>query len=123
MENGFLEDKHKLYCEAYRAEVQSLRSDKDDNEGRDTPNITGRYLPVASQNEISENIVKSLHNEVCVTVDLNDISIAHRIGPKPACKQIKPSFYVNCSLTPTRNKVQCMHSVNNPDFRQPSACR
>ena len=58
-----------------------------------------------------------------------DVSVAHRIGRKPngtvdrrsiiiklcrrdlvrdiysACKELKPSFYVNDSLTPTRSKI------------------
>ena len=66
--------------------MQSLRSDIEVNEQyerRDTLIITDLDLPVASQNENSKVIVKYLLNEVGVTVDLNDISIAHRTGRKP----------------------------------------
>ena len=129
-----LEQMHKRSCETHRAEVQSLRSDIDGNEQyerKDTLIISGPDLPVASQTENSKIIVKNLLSEAGVTVNLNDISIAHRIGRKPidpqvqdkrglifklcrrdlvqtifnACKRTKPSFFVNCSLTPTRNKI------------------
>ena len=129
-----MEQKHKRSCETHRAEVQSLRSDIDSNEQyerKDTLIVSGPDHPVASQNENSKIMVKNLLSEACVTVNLNDISIAHRIGRKPidaqardkrglifklcrrdlvqtifnACKRTKPSFYVICSLTPTRNKI------------------
>ena len=115
------QEKHKLSCETRTAEVQSLCSDIDvieQYERRDTLIITGPDLPVASHNENSKIIVKNLLDEVGATVDLNDISISHRIGHKPtnapaedkrgivfrlcrsnlvqaifnACKRTKPSF-------------------------------
>ena len=129
-----LEQKHKRFCETNRAEVQSLRSDIDCNEQydrKDTLIISGPDLPVASQNENFKINVKNLLSEAGVIVNLNDFSLAHRIGRKlidaqaqdkrglifkfcrrdliqtvsNACKRTKPSFYVKCSLTPTKNKI------------------
>ena len=63
-----------------------MRTDIDTNEQyerRDTLITTGPDLPVASQNENSKIIVKDLLTEIGVIVDLNDISIAHKIGRKP----------------------------------------
>ena len=97
-----------------------MRTEIDTNEQyehRDNLIISGPDLPVASQNKNSKIIVKNLLSENGVTVDLNDISIAHRTGRKPtnpttvdkrgiifklccrdlvqivfnACKRIKPS--------------------------------
>lgn len=128
-----LEEKLERVDATHTAEVLSLRTNIDTNEQyerKDTLIISGPDLPVASQNENSKLVVKNLLNEKTrVNIDINDISIAHRIGRKPnnapdkrgiifklcrrdlvqriftACRQSRPPFYVNCSLTPTRNKV------------------
>ena len=90
----------------------------------------GPDLPVASQNKNQKFIVDNLLRKFGVTTP-NNISKAHRIVCKPssapavekrgiifklfrrdlvqvifnACKRTKPYFYMNSSLTPTRNRV------------------
>lgn len=62
-----------------------MRTDIDFNEQherRDTLIITGLDLPVVSQNESSKINVKNLLSEITVSVDLNDIPLAHSVGRK-----------------------------------------
>ena len=114
-------------------EVESLKTSIDLNgqyERRDTLIISGPDLPVASDNENSKLIIQdTLRRNLNLNLNPADISTAHRIGRKPAggpdkrniifklcrrdlardivdaCKHKKPKFFINCSLTPTRNKI------------------
>ena len=114
-------------------EVTSLKSNIDNNsqyERKGTLILSGPNLPSAAPSENCKLIVQDLlRRETNLNIDPTDISIAHRIGRKSstlpdkrniifklcrrdlaneifnACKQSRPSFFVNCSLTPTRNKV------------------
>lgn len=128
-----LEENLKAQEEARKKEVAQLKTDVDANdqyERRDTLILSGPNLPISSPNENCKEIVKNLlRSHTNLSLNDDDISIAHRIGQKPvnnqdkrniifklcrrdlvtdifdACKQSRPPFYINCSLTPTRNKI------------------
>ena len=97
---------------------------------RDNLIMSGINLPTASLSENSKLIIQDqLRLHTNLNVNVNDISIAHRIGRKPvsgpdkrniifklcrrdivpdifrACKEHKPPFFVNSSLTPLRSKI------------------
>ena len=98
-------------------------------ERRDTFTISGECLPETTPNENCKSIVTKLFRDhLNLNVDSAEMSTAHRIGRKPngtdrrsiivkvcrrdqvkdifsACKTVKPPFYVNPALTPTRSKI------------------
>ena len=99
-------------------------------ERKDTLIISGPTLPPVRNGEKCKDIVRELlRTHTNLLINDGDISIAHRIGKKPsatpdkrniifklcrrdlvgeifsACRERQPPFFVNCSLTPTRNKV------------------
>ena len=113
--------------------VQTLENKldvSDQYERRDTIIVSGEAVPLVSTNENCKGIVLQLFQEhLRINVAPADISISHRIGKKPtegtdkrnliikfcrreiipelyaACRQFKPPFYLNDSLTPTRSKI------------------
>ena len=114
-------------------QVARIRSNIDVNEQyerKDTLIISGPTLPPVRNGEKCKDIVRELlRTHTNLVINDGDISIAHRIGKKPsatpdkrniifklcrrdlvgeifsACRERQPPFFVNCSLTPTRNKV------------------
>ena len=99
-------------------------------ERRDTLVISGPDLPMHSEDENPKTLIQSLlRSGIRYNLDPSSISIAHRIGRKPArgedrrnlifklcrrdlvpeiisaCKTNKPSFFINPSLTPLRSKI------------------
>lgn len=113
--------------------VNKLEEEIDNNsayERRDTLILSGN-IPSASPDEHCKSIVVDLlKNKAFLNIQLEDLSVAHRIGAKPknqgpdrrnimfklvrrdlktdilhACKNSKPDFYINESLTPTRDRI------------------
>ena len=99
-------------------------------ERRDTIVLSGPSIPNVSQGENCKTIARDLFREhLRMNIEENDISTAHRIGRQQnenpdkrniilklcrrdqvrdifaSCKTMRPPFYVNDSLTPTRNKI------------------
>ena len=116
-----------------KTRVSKLEEQVDANsayERRDALIISGD-IPEAAPGENCNNLVRSLLREqIKINLNADDISVAHRIGRKPktqgpdkrnlifklcrrdvkrdiihACKQVKPKFYVNESLTPLRSTI------------------
>ena len=118
--------------------VHSLQNEIDNNdqyERRDTLIISGPEIPTVTSDEKPKEILQALlRRHLKFNISLSDISVAHRLGHKPAnsqdkrniifklcrrdlvseifqsCKQFKDMegqqpFYVNSSLTPLRNKL------------------
>ena len=128
-----LEDQLNFLRSMYNKEVELMKTSIDSNnqyERLDTLIISGPELPIACDTENSKLIIQDLLRRECnFNLAVNDISTAHRIGRKPAggedrrnlifklcrrdlvydifnsCKQSKPKFFINCSLTPNRNKI------------------
>lgn len=115
------------------AKLDKLEADVDTNdayERRDTLIVSGN-IPPATDGENCNTIIRKLLSEQCqLNIQATDISTAHRLGVKPksqgpdkrniifklcrrdvkedilnACRQSRPPFFINCSLTPTRNKI------------------
>ena len=116
-----------------RTSLKKLEEKIDDSEAlekRDCIVISGN-IPTA---EIGENCVQKVHdlikNKLRINIQPSDVSTAYRLGKKPvsqqpdkrkimvklcrrdlkkdilnACKEIKPGFFINESLTPTRNTI------------------
>ena len=101
----------------------------DSYERRDTLIISGQ-VPTVSENENCTTIVRNLLKDVHLNIKTEDVSTAHRIGKRPlpgrpdrrniifklcrrdtkrdildACRQQRPPFYINESLTPTRSAI------------------
>ena len=112
--------------------VETLKSKIDNNEQYERLDIIimSGTVPVVHPDENRINVVRYILHERNLNINSSDISIAHRIGKKPAsgsddkrniifkltrrdlikdiknaCKQGTPNVYVNESLTPTRNKI------------------
>ena len=111
--------------------VDSLEREIDENAAylrRETLIASGE-VPNCTPNENCKAIIVTMLQEVKLNVNANDISVAHRIGhPRKqgpdrrniffklcrrdlkydilnACRQHRPKFYINESLTPNRNKI------------------
>ena len=124
----------KLEEEAARMKdrIDTLENELDSNAAylrRETLIISGD-IPIGHRNENCKSIiVDMLRQGVNINVSANDISVAHRVGilrqqgPDrrgimfklcrrdlkydilSACRQQKPKFFINESLTPTRNRI------------------
>ena len=127
---------------ALRSELKSVKKDCEklsekieENEAyerRDTLIFSGKKLPVVQNDENCANLVCGLLSEnLNLVLSASDISVAHRLGPKPSnqvpdnraiiakfcrrdskinvissARRVKPNdLYVNESLTPTRQKI------------------
>ena len=120
---------------ALHARVEKLEEQLDDQsayERRDTLIISGKSIPTATPNEnVSEIVCKVAHDVLHHEISASDISVAHRIGPKPlsqrpdnrkiivklcrrdvkstilgAARRMKsPDLFVNESLTPQRQTI------------------
>jgi len=113
------------------AHVQEQLDTKNQNERGDSLIISGE-LPLVKTNENCSTIVRNLLRDgTSLNIAQHDISTAYRIGKKPsdpnqpdkrnicfkvcrrelkhdiksACKQNKPTFYINEQLTPTRTTI------------------
>ena len=116
-----------------KKKVTSLENKLEDTEAyerRDTVVVSGSDLPAATEGEDAAAVVRSLvKSKVNLVIKPSDISVAHRIGKKPAnqapdkrslivkfcrrdlkndilqaCRTSKPqNLFVNESLTPTRS--------------------
>lgn len=110
---------------------------------RDTLIISGN-IPVVQHNEDCNEIARNLlKDQTRLQIRKEDILVAHRLGAKPknqvpdkrnmmiklnrhdlkadilnACKQFKPTFFVNESLTPSRN--QAFYVLRQAKKRYPS---
>ena len=128
-----LEDQLNVLRSMHNKEVELMKTNIDSNnqyERLDTLIISGPELPIACDTENSKLIIQDLLRRECnFNLAVNDISTAHRIGRKPAggedrrnlifklcrrdlvsdifnsCKQSRPKFFINCSLTPNRSKI------------------
>ena len=110
------------------AAVDERCDEADAYERRDTVIVSGGELPVPAEGEnCSQVFCNTIKNKVSLIIKPSDISVAHRLGRKPAsqsedrrgiivklcrrdlmkaCKSVKPPrLYVNESLTPTRNAI------------------
>ena len=92
--------------------------------------LSGASVPVAVQGENCKTIIRNLFREhLQLNLNETDVSTAHRIGRKQpgsvdkrniimklcrrdlvrdiyaACKNMKPPFFINDSLTPLRSKI------------------
>ena len=101
----------------------------DSYERRDTLVISGQ-VPDVREGENCSTIVRNLLRNMNLNIKEDDLSTAHRIGRRPltgkpdrrniifklcrrdtkrdildACRQQKPPFYINESLTPTRSAI------------------
>lgn len=100
-------------------------------ERRDTLVMSGKNIPPVMQDENCVSLMCNiLKNKLKLNISPSDFSTAHRVGSKPntqqvdnrsiimklcrrdvkkdilnACRQMKPDFYINESLTPTRNSI------------------
>ena len=99
-------------------------------ERKDTLVLSGASVPVAVQGENCKTIIRNLFREhLQLNLNETDVSTAHRIGRKQpgsvdkrniimklcrrdlvrdiyaACKNMKPPFFINDSLTPLRSKI------------------
>lgn len=120
--------------EMLRGRVGKLEERVEDAEAyerRDTLVMSGKSVPpvVAGENCVSL-VCNMMKNTINLNVLPSDISTAHRVGTRPnnqqvdnrsiiiklcrrdikrdilnACRQFKPDFFVNESLTPTRNSI------------------
>ena len=115
-----------------RDRIDRLEDVQDDNAAymRRESLVMSGGIPNGTRDENCKTIVvELLRSQVRLNLDINDISIAHRIGRKKqqgidnrniffklcrrdlkydilhACRQYRPKFYINESLTPTRNKT------------------
>ena len=115
-----------------RERVQILDNELDDNAAyirRETLVMSGGVPPAAAGENCKATVIELLKQQVKLNIDPADISVAHRVGTKvkqgpdrrniifklcrrelkydilSACRQQRPNYYVNESLTPTRNKV------------------
>ena len=119
---------------ALKDRVSKLEERVEDSEAyerKDTLIISGANIPPVIPGENCVSLVCDLFkSSLKLNVQPTDISTAHRVGKKPlnqqvdrrniilklcrrdvkadilhACRQLKPKFYVNESLTPTRNSI------------------
>ena len=113
-------------------QVRNLEESIDSNsqyERRDTFTVSGDSVPLCTPNEDCKSVINNLfRTHLNLNVETTEISTAHRLGKKPtgpdrrsiivkvcrrdqvkdiftACKTVKPPFYVNPALTPTRSKI------------------
>ena len=110
--------------------LESLIDQTSQYERRDTLIISGEGIPISTPEENCKKIVIELfRQQLRLNIDERDVSVAHRIGRKTdnqpdkrniiiklcrrdlvseiynACRQLRPKFFVNDSLTPTRSKI------------------
>ena len=131
--------------------TNELRTDQNDsieqNERKDTLIMTGTQMPEFQPGENLKSVTRDLLNEsLQLGTNATDFAFAVRLGKKPengpdrrgiifkmcrpdmgnniikACKQFKPSFYINTSLTPIRSKVfyalrQCKRQYPNKIYK------
>ena len=113
--------------------VEELKDVVDSNsnyERRDTLVVTGDIPKWREQEKCSDIVRVLLRDQLRINLNQEDISTAHRIGRKPgyqeadrrgivfklcrrdikrdimtACREMKPPFYINESLTPIRSTI------------------
>ena len=111
--------------------LEEKLDDSDAYERRDCIVLSGDLIPEATTGENCKEVSLQLIKEkLRINLQSSDVSTAHRLGRKPttqgpdkrklilklcrrdlkrdiiaACKELKPGFYVNESLTPTRNAI------------------
>lgn len=116
-----------------RDRLNTLEDQVDSNsayEKRDCLIVSGEVPPVSDGENCSEICRQLIRNNLRIQMKNDDISYAHRIGKKPitqapdkrsiiiklhrtdlkndilsACREFRPPFFVNESLTPTRSQV------------------
>ena len=113
-------------------EVETLKLKLDESDQynrRETIVFSGEIPPETPNENTKEKVLKLLDEQADLKIDPREISTAHRIGNTSstgtgsrkivvkfcrrdvveevfsACRSKKPSFYANCSLTPTRGKI------------------
>ena len=127
------------------ARLEEKIDDAEAYERRDCVVVSGESVPPAQTGENCIEVSCSLLREkLNLNIGPTDISTAHRMGKKPsvqgpdrrkiilklcrrdlkkdilqACKQVKPGFFVNESLTPARNTIlfalrQMKRATNSP---------
>ena len=123
----------KTNVQRLESRVESLETQIDSNssyERRDTLILSGE-LPARTETENCSEIVRGLIREkIRLNLHEKDIAMAHRLGKKPltqgpdkrsivfklcrrdlkkdimtACREFRPPFYINESLTPTRSSI------------------
>ena len=115
-----------------RERTQVLENELDENAAymrRETLVMSGCIPPATIGENCKATVIELLKQQVKLNIDPVDISVAHRLGAKAkqgpdkrniifkltrrelkydilgACRQQRPSYYINESLTPTRNKM------------------
>lgn len=106
-------------------DIEGSMDNLDQYERRDTIIFTGPALPdESSQENAASLIVNTVKEQIKINLRDEDISVAHRLGPKTSqrkrpiivklinrslkyglmgvCIKLKPQIYINESLTPTR---------------------
>ena len=126
-----MQEEMKKSFEEKLTEIRQQQQDShDQDERRETLVITGKEMP---EFQPGENLKHVLQNKLNESLQLNlnplDLAYALRLGKKPAigpdrrgiifrmsrpgmvgdimkaCRQFKPPFFINTSLTPTRSKI------------------
>ena len=113
------------------SKLEEKIDDTDAYERRDCLVISGEQVPAAETGENTVEVVNRLiKDKLKINLSPTDVSTAHRLGRKPvsqapdrrkiimklcrrdlkkdilyACKQTRPGFFINESLTPTRNTI------------------
>ena len=111
--------------------LEEKLDDSDAYERRDCVVLSGDSIPAANIGENCKEVaVQLIKEKLRINLQSSDISTAHRLGRKSitqgpdrrkvilklcrrdlkrdiiaACKELKPGFFVNESLTPTRNSI------------------
>ena len=115
-----------------RDRIDVMESELDDNAAyirRETLVISGKVPHETRDEDCKSVVVNMIKQDLKLNISINDLSVAHRVGHRrqqgpsqrnimlklcrrdikydilSACKQQRPAFYVNESLTPTRSKI------------------
>ena len=115
-----------------KEKTNELENELDENAAymrRETLVMSGAPSVSAQNENCKSMVIELLKQHVKLKIDSTDISVAHRVGAKPnqgpdkrnivfklcrrelkydilsACRQQRPPFYINESLTPTRAKI------------------
>ena len=141
---SLLEQKNKT-LEDYVTRLEEKIDDAEAYERRDCVVVSGEAVPPAQTGENCIQVAcKLFRDKLNLNVSPSEVSTAHRLGKKPSvqgadrrklilklcrrdlkkeiiqvCKQVKPGFFVNESLTPARNTIlyalrQMKRASNSP---------
>ena len=104
-----------------KREVCTLRNLVDEEDAyvrRDTLILSGTLLPDASQGEICANVAcKLFKDKLKLSVQADDISVAHRLGPKPRGqgRDRRPIIVKFCRRDTKREVLFCKRDNSDPN--------